>query len=419
MTKPLKFCMVSTFYPPYSFGGDAMHIYRLSNELAERGHSVDVFHCADSFMLLNGKAPTAVFPNHEGVRVFPMKSRAGFLSPLLTQQTGVPFFKNDLKQAIETNDYDVIHYHNMSLIGIRTLNYGKALKLYTTHEHWLICPMHVLWKFDREVCQTKNCLTCQLKGKRPPQLWRYSRLFEKTLKEIDCFLSPSLFTLNKHLDDGLQIPIRHMPYFLPTPKFEGSLNNHEPERPFFLFVGRLERIKGVQNLIPAFRRKPDFDLLVAGDGEYKNELLEQAKDCPNIKFLGRLSPDELQRLYRSAIAVLVPSICFETFGIIIIEAFAQKTPVIVNNLGALPEVVEISGGGLVYQNEKELIRAMDLLAGTPRLRQAFGAKGYAAYLKYWNEDAHLKKYLDLIEELRAAKSLTPTPEKALKKSATN
>jgi glycosyltransferase involved in cell wall biosynthesis len=307
----------------------------------------------------------------------------------------------------------------MSLIGIQALNYGKALKLYTTHEHWLICPMHVLWKFDREICQTKNCLTCQLKGKRPPQLWRYSRLFEKNLKEIDCLLAPSLFTLKKHLEDGLQIPIRHMPYFLPAPKIGGSQIKNERERPFFLFVGRLERIKGVQNLIPAFRRKSEFVLLIAGDGEYKNELLEQAKDCPNIKFLGRLSPDELQNLYRSAIAVLVPSICFETFGIIIIEAFAQKTPVIVNNLGALPEVVEISGGGLVYQNENELIRAMDLLAGTPRLRQAFGAKGYAAYLKHWNEDAHLKKYLDLIEELRAAKAKTPKSEKVLKKTAAN
>jgi glycosyltransferase involved in cell wall biosynthesis len=181
----------------------------------------------------------------------------------------------------------------------------------------------------------------------------------------------------------------------------------------------LERIKGVQNLIPAFRRKTEFDLLIAGDGEYKNELLEQAKDCPNIKFLGRLSQDELQKLYRSAVAVLVPSICFETFGIIIIEAFAQKTPVIVNNLGALPEVVELSGGGFVYQNDKELIRAMELLADSPRLRQAFGAKGYAAYLKHWNEDAHLKKYLDLIEEFSAAKEQTPTPGKALKKSATN
>jgi glycogen synthase len=50
--KKLKFCMVTTFYPPYSFGGDAMYVYRLSTELAQRGHQVDVFHCKDAYALL-------------------------------------------------------------------------------------------------------------------------------------------------------------------------------------------------------------------------------------------------------------------------------------------------------------------------------------------------------------------------------
>ncbi len=167
--------MVSTFYPPYNFGGDGMHIYRLSNELARRGHSVDVFYCQDSFLLMNGKPPTAEFPNHELVKVHPLKSGKGMLSPLLTQQTGVPFFKSELKKALEEGHYDVIHYHNMSLIGIKALSYGSAIKLYTTHEHWLVCPMHVLWKFNREVCTKKRCTMCQLAGKRPPQLWRQNR----------------------------------------------------------------------------------------------------------------------------------------------------------------------------------------------------------------------------------------------------
>ncbi|NIT99681.1 MAG: glycosyltransferase, partial [Nitrosopumilaceae archaeon] len=54
---------------------------------------------------------------------------------------------------------------------------------------------------------------------------------------------------------------------------------------------------------------------------------------------------------KSSLALLVSSICYEVFGIIIIEAFAQRTPVIVNNLGALPEVVQQSGGGYVYNND--------------------------------------------------------------------
>ena len=392
--------MVSTFYPPYSFGGDAMHIYRLSNELARRGHLVDVFHCEDAFLLLNKKQPTASFPNHPNITVHRLKSDKGMLSPLLTQQTGAPVFKKQLKKALEQNGYDVIHYHNMSLIGITALSYGKAIKLYTTHEHWLVCPMHVLWKFNREVCTKKSCTLCQLAGKRPPQLWRHTGLMERMLKHVDCFLSPSRFTLQKHLDEGLDIPIRQMPYFLPEPaESETTHANDPPERPYFLFVGRLEYIKGVQNLIPAFADRPQYDLLIAGDGEYGDDLKKQAAGVPNIKFLGRLDQARLRELYRGAVALVVPSICYETFGIIIIEAFSLKTPVIVNDLGALPEVVEDSGGGIIYRNQDELTAAMAKLAADPALRNDLGMKGYSAFLKFWNEEAHMERYLGMIEEI--------------------
>lgn len=394
-----------------------MHIYRLSNELARRGHFVDIFHCEDSFLMMNGKPPTADFPNHENIKVHSLKSGKGFLSPLLTQQTGRPFFKDAIKKSLNENQYDVIHYNNMSLIGITALSYGSpdAVKLYTTHEHWLVCPMHVLWKFNREVCVEKECFSCQLAGKRPPQLWRQTGLMEKMLKHVDRFLSPSRFTLNKHLEMGLDIPIDQMPYFLPEPKDTKNLPQSEnSSRPYFLFVGRLEYIKGVQNLIPIFKKHSQYDLLIAGDGDYKETLVKQAKGIPNIKFLGRVDQKRLQSLYKSALSVIVPSICYETFGIIIIEAFSLKTPVIVNNLGALPEVVEDSGGGFIYNNEDELVAAIQKLAADSALRNELGEKGYAAFIKYWNEDAHLEKYLGLIATLqeKKVKNVEPKPIKS-------
>lgn len=401
MGESLKFCMVSTFYPPHNFGGDGMHVYRLSNELARRGHSVDVFYCEDSYLMMNGKHPTGVFPNHERVTLHPLKSGKGFLSPLATQQTGVPFFKRKLKDALENNGYDVIHYNNMSLMGIKALSYGSAVKLYTAHEHWLVCPMHVLWKFNREVCTKKSCFRCQIAGKRPPQLWRKSGMMGRMLKHVDCFLSPSRFTLQKHLEMGPDIPIRHMPYFLPKQEVQAASVPRPQGKPYFLFVGRLEYIKGVHNLIKVFKQRPEYELLIAGDGAQRAPLEEQAKDCPNIKFLGRLSQEGLAELYRSALAVIVPSICYETFGIIIIEAFSHKTPVIVNDLGALPEVVDDSGGGFVYRNESELLDAMRKIASDRSLRDELGGKGHRAFLRYWNEEPHLEAYLGLVRELRA------------------
>jgi len=411
MEERLKFCMITTFYPPYHFGGDAMYVYRLTNELARRGHKVDVIHCKDAYMLLRTDDSLGEFPNHDNVSVYPLKSWAGALSPLLTQQTGVPFLKRGaIKSLLKVQGYDVIHYHNMSLVGITALGYGKAVKLYTTHEHWLVCPMHVLWKFNRGVCTTQSCTLCQIRGGRPPQLWRHTNLLPKMLRHVDCFISPSRFTLKKQIELGLHVPIVHIPYFLPkrTAPVTSSPHGNSPynSRRYFLFVGRLEKIKGVQNLIPIFRKRNEYDLLIAGNGEYESTLRTLSQGASNILFLGKLNQQKLAELYAGAIAVIVPSICYETFGIIIIEAFSLGTPVIVNNLGALPEVVEESGGGIVYKTNEDLVQALDTLAQSPALRNKLGTKGHSAYLSLWTEDAHMAQYLKLVSGLRQQHSKT-------------
>ena len=79
MTDPgLTFCMVTTFYPPYHFGGEAMYLYRLVNALAERGHRVTVVHCVDSFRTLTDAPPRGEFPHqhrHQGALQQPSSKR--------------------------------------------------------------------------------------------------------------------------------------------------------------------------------------------------------------------------------------------------------------------------------------------------------------------------------------------------------
>jgi glycosyltransferase involved in cell wall biosynthesis len=168
-------------------------------------------------------------------------------------------------------------------------------------------------------------------------------------------------------------------------------------RPYFLFVGRLEKIKGLQNLIPVFRDYPPADLLVAGTGEYEAEVRRDAAGLQNIVFLGVLQQRQLQRLYRHAIAVIVPSICYEVFGIIILEAYRERTPVIVHRLGALQEVVEESNGGFSYQTREELLTAMERLRTDDELRRTMGEQGFKKYLERWSDEAHLKTYFQFLE----------------------
>ena len=146
--------MVTTFYPPYFFGGDAMHVYRLSNLLARRGHDVTVVHAIDAYRVLAGSEPGGRFPNEPGVTVVPVRGRLGQAAPVLTYLTGRPLLsRRSIQAVLERERFDVIHFHNVSLIGgPGVLSYGRAPKLYTMHEHWLVCPMHVLFKNNRELC---------------------------------------------------------------------------------------------------------------------------------------------------------------------------------------------------------------------------------------------------------------------------
>jgi len=175
------------------------------------------------------------------------------------------------------------------------------------------------------------------------------------------------------------------------------------ERPYFLFVGRLEIIKGLQTLIPLWSRVPGADLLVAGTGNYETELRRMARGKSNIKFLGALSQKQLGNLYYHAIACIVPSITYETFGMIIIEAFARKTPVIVRDLGAFPEVIDDSGGGFTYRTDEELLDAIDRITYSPGLRAKLGEKGYRAFVENWSKEAHLELYFDVLHKIALRK----------------
>ena len=409
MSRPLNFLHLTTFYPPYSFGGDAMYLYRLSHALGDAGHHVDVIHCIDSYHLLHPAEPEITFTNHPNVTTHGLRSGYGWLSPLLTHQTGRPYLKRGrIREVLNSKQYDVVHYHNISLLGPEILtvepDQGRVVKLYTTHEHWLICPTHVLWKFNSRPCEKPECLKCTIMAKRPPQIWRYTGLLAQASQYVDQFVSPSRFTANIHAERGFPQPVAHLPYFIDRVDHEWKDPGPRPqENPYFLFVGRLEVIKGLQPLIELWKRVPDFDLLVAGTGTHEKELRSQAASNPRIKFLGAVPQRGLGALYFHALACIVPSLTYETFGIIIIESFARKTPVIARDLGALPDAIQDSNGGFVYRTDEELLAAMHRIAASPALRCELGKNGYRAFVHWWSREAHLELYFDVLRKAATKK----------------
>lgn len=405
---PLKFCMVTTFYPPHHFGGDAIYVYRLANELAERGHRVDVVYCPDAHGVLGGDATASGgYANHPRVTLHALTSRAGALSLLLTHQTGGPgLHASRLKEILTGGSYDVIHFHNMSLIGLSPLQFGSGVKLYTMSDHWLVCPLHVLWKFDRMPCSRRQCIPCTIHAKRPPQLWRYTGMPAAMLDHVDAFLALSHFSREKHRQMGLAVraPVAVLPFFAPAPAPQDREQAAPPHpRPFFLFAGRLEKIKGAHIAIEAFRRYRDCDLLIAGNGTQRAALERLARRMPHVHFRGSLGYRDLQALYRHAAALIVPSVGYETFGMVVVEAFAQRTPAIVHNLGSLPEIIAQSGGGMTYDDVAGLREALVALRRDPQLRDALGERGHRSYLRFWTPEAHLQQYFAVIDEVMTRK----------------
>jgi glycosyltransferase involved in cell wall biosynthesis len=404
----LRFAMVTTFYPPFHFGGDALYVRRLTHALARRGHRVDVLHDVDAFRILHeGDEPDPV-EEPPGVTVHGFESRVPGLSCLATQQLGRPLVHGrKIRAALEAIDPHVIHFHNVSLIGgPGVLGYGDAIKLYTAHEHWLVCPSHILWRHGREPCPGRECLRCVLRARRPPQLWRRTGTLERGAAHVDRFISPSHFSAGKHREFGFEPEMRVMPLFLADRVAEdtsagdgGGADHPNAGRPYFLFVGRLEAIKGLQDVIPLFGADAPADLLIAGRGGYEESLRAQAAGSPRVRFLGQLAPERLRALYAEALALLAPSRCFEVFPMILLEAFREGTPVIARRLGPFPEVIEQSGAGLLFEDAPGLQRALDRLAGDPALRERLGRAGREAYERLWSEDVVLDDYLELIAEV--------------------
>lgn len=397
--------MLTTFYPPYNFGGDGIGVQRLARALARRGHAVTVVHDTDAHQTLSHRAevPSADDPL---VRVVPVSSGLGAVGALATYELGRPSATaRRLRTVIDGGGFDVVHFHNVSLVGgpgVLSLG-GDAVRLYTAHEHWLVCPTHVLWRDNREPCETRRCLRCTLLHRRPPQLWRWTGLLERQSRHVDQFLAVSEFSREKHAAFGFPWPMRVLPPFLPDPQpvTEPAPKPTVPSphtRPYFLFVGRLERIKGLDDVIPAMREHPEADLLIAGAGRHEPVLREKAAGIRNVKFLGRLEPGTLERYYGHAVALVVPSIGYETFGIVLIEAFAQGTPVIARDIGPLPEIVTRAGGGEVFRTPSELLAAMQRLQHTPGLRDRLGASGYRGFVDHWTERAVIPEYFAILRD---------------------
>lgn len=172
-----------------------------------------------------------------------------------------------------------------------------------------------------------------------------------------------------------------------------------------LFVGRLERRKGVQYLLRAYGQlaqdNPDVKLVIAGDGPERERLELMAEDLhlPNVSFLGFVSEDLKLQLLGEASLFCSPAVFGESFGIVLLEAMASNTVCVAgNNAGYVEVLKEIGAISIVNPHDtEEFTRRLDVLLHEDELR-AVWQKWAKTYVKQFNYPDIVRRYEEFYEE---------------------
>ncbi|WP_283680563.1 glycosyltransferase family 4 protein [Clostridium perfringens] len=195
---------------------------------------------------------------------------------------------------------------------------------------------------------------------------------KKIMRNIDVITAPSKYTLNYFDENGYrgknmsEVIFNAIDYDKSDVKkiHEYKINNIlKKEKINFVYLGRLEKDKGILELLRVFNKYKNKDIVlnIAGKGNEEKNVLEYAKKDNRIKYLGFLEEYELDKLLKESDVLIIPSRWPEPFGRVILDAYKYCMPVIGTNMGGIPEIVDQNKTGILINNnnlENELEKAI-------------------------------------------------------------
>ena len=296
---------------------------------------------------------------------------------LLIPFTAVYSFKTyrEVRNLIRENKIDIVHVHNTLMVVSPSVFYAAfhchVPVVQTLHNFRMLCPAGSYFRGDRicEECSEKG-LQCSLKygcyrGSKAQTfvsaaILKIHRMLG-TYRKVNfiCLTEFNREKLSRLNEGGKQIVDMKKVYIKPNFTFqEGISGEVQKAGDYFLVVGRVEALKGIDVVVKAFEKIPDQKLIVAGDGPMMAEMKAYIKDhnMSNVKFAGYLDKAKVQEKYRGAKAVIMASQCYEAFAMTIAEAYSNAVPVIAGNVGNLANMVEegVTGIKFVYDSPDDL-----------------------------------------------------------------
>jgi glycosyltransferase involved in cell wall biosynthesis len=321
----------------------------------------------------------------------------------------------EFSALVEQEQPDVIHVHNTHYMMSPAIYYAtdKIPIVQTLHNYRLMCPSAVFYR-DNHVCE--DCLgkffalpgvmhKCFRESRAQSLIVAANTAFHRAIhtwdKRIHAYIALTDFMQDKLVSGGLPAQKIHVkPHFVQDPGVQKTSPGD-----YFLYVGRLSDEKGILDLIQAFATLPShIPLKVAGTGPLEPKILAQieSQGIKSIELLGNQSHDRVLTLMRSARALIFPSVCYETFGMAIIEAFSIGLPVIGSDLGSRDTLIQKKQAGIVYEtgNIAQLSEKALWAWDHPNEMLEMGRKARQVYLQQYTPDVNYRRLMEIYDKAR-------------------
>ncbi|MFQ5511656.1 MAG: glycosyltransferase [Candidatus Krumholzibacteriia bacterium] len=360
----MRVLQINKFF--FEKGGTERYYFALSRALESRGHEVSHFSMHDPRNLPSPQARH--FVGHTDLR--------GGYSALQSVPRGLAFIRSreaasKLGRLIAEKRPEIAHlhniYHHITPSIIPVLEAAGVPVVMTLHDYKLICPNYSL--FDgRSYCfrcrggrffraPFARCSEGSFLKSALLAIESYWQKATGVYGAVKFFLAPSRYIRAQYVAEGFdEERVIYLPAFVESREGgqPAERRGDLPER-YVLYLGRLSREKGLLTLMSAMERLDSVPLVVCGDGPLRDEMQRRAARAGDVRLLGHVERAGLQPVIAGAAAVVQPSESPENAPFSVLEAMALGTPVIVSDMGGLPELAERAAGKVFPRGDAEVL----------------------------------------------------------------
>jgi glycogen synthase len=381
----MKILLLAQFLPPM-LGGEERHVGTLARALAARGHEVTLLGFAA------GRDEPA--ESHlQGVRIVRVRTAASYL-PVYSDSAKPhalplpdPLVSRAIRHELSHGRFDVVHAHNWivnSALGPAAR--AQVPLVMTLHDYSHICATKRLMEHGKQKCSGPSparCLSCATAHYGPVRgtvtlasnTWSALRRADRVTRfaAVSSAVATAVGPSENSWLSGARLNSEVIPNFIPDEIVLEEIPPTSPEAPL-LFVGDVCLDKGVQTLLGAYQLLDGPPPLVLAGRSWPGSEWTMPD---GVQWLGELPHDEVLTLFRSARAVIVPSIWDDPCPTVVLEAMAAGRPVVASASGGIRDMVVDGVTGLLVApgDVSALAQAISSVLRDPRAAKAFGAAG--------------------------------------------